>query len=103
LKDEILITVIATGFDKVPSIRKSDKSAVADKAPSATSGEKASASQFGADELEIPTFLRRNRFNKHFSTIKHRSISKRIYSCVFCHKIFLFYASVYKININLSV
>lgn len=62
LKDEILITVIATGFDKVPSIRKSDKSAVADKAPSATSGEKASASQFGADELEIPTFLRRNRF-----------------------------------------
>jgi len=63
LKDEILITVIATGFDKVPSIKKPDKPVVAEKAPSSTSSnERASSNQLGSDELEIPTFLRRNRF-----------------------------------------
>jgi len=63
LKDEILITVIATGFDKVPVIRKPEKPAVAENTPStAAQAEKTSTTQVGSDELEIPTFLRRNRF-----------------------------------------
>lgn len=67
LKDEILITVIATGFDKGPIIKKLDKPA--EKAPEkfqqrtpereANTNNNTSSSN---DELDIPTFLRRNRF-----------------------------------------
>ena len=59
LQDEILITVIATGFDKSPVIRKSEKTAeTTAKAPF----EKVPINDFSGDDLDIPTFLRRNRF-----------------------------------------
>ncbi len=67
LKDEILITVIATGFDKGPVIKKVDKpverpvSSGVDKAPVNNSSNKINSDP-QSDELEIPTFLRRNRF-----------------------------------------
>ena len=62
LKDEILITVIATGFDKSPIVKKIDKPAVSEK-PTVSAPEKTAPSvQLSSDELEIPTFLRRNRF-----------------------------------------
>ncbi|HHW49679.1 MAG TPA: cell division protein FtsZ [Clostridiaceae bacterium] len=61
LKDEILITVIATGFDKGPAIKK-----VAEKTGSEkfirNTPEKLQTTDFSDDELDIPTFLRRNRF-----------------------------------------
>lgn len=61
LKDEILITVIATGFDKGPVLRKTDK--VVEKNSVADNREKAPpVVQHVNDELEIPTFLRRNRY-----------------------------------------
>lgn len=66
LGDEIVITVIATGFEKSPIIRKQEK-------PSATTENKGRTSytdrtqpaptiEVTGDELDIPTFLRRNRF-----------------------------------------
>lgn len=60
LKDEILITVIATGFEKGPVIRKNEKPA--EKTPQ--NSDKAFSAQTSglSDELDIPTFLRRNRF-----------------------------------------
>jgi cell division protein FtsZ len=63
LKDELLITVIATGFDKVPVIRKQPEK-VAEKIPVASGRtmESEPEPQPVSDELEIPTFLRRNRF-----------------------------------------
>ena len=62
LKDEILITVIATGFDRIPTIKKKDKPMTLEK-PLIPSAESVSqAAQTAEDELEIPTFLRRNRF-----------------------------------------
>lgn len=60
LKDEILITVIATGFDKsrakkiVETKAESLKESIGEKHPVSTPIE--------TDELDIPTFLRRNRF-----------------------------------------
>jgi len=63
LKDEILITVIATGFDKSPSMKKIDK--IAEKSPAKqeqTVPRRQTASDISEDELEIPTFLRKNRF-----------------------------------------
>jgi cell division protein FtsZ len=61
LKDEILITVIATGFDKGPVVRKIDK--VADSKTSKASPERtANTAEITGDELDIPTFLRKNRF-----------------------------------------
>lgn len=63
LKDEIIITVIATGFEKVPVIKKKEKSP-----EKATPGSEkpgigyTGSSSFSEDELDIPTFLRRNRF-----------------------------------------
>jgi cell division protein FtsZ len=64
LKDEILITVIATGFDKGPILKKAEKpvektsSPISEKATPVVSANNDSQS----DELDIPTFLRRNRF-----------------------------------------
>jgi cell division protein FtsZ len=60
LKDEIILTVIATGFEKGPSIRKHDKSG--EKVAVRPNVEKAPIIENDNDELDIPTFLRRNRF-----------------------------------------
>ena len=63
LKDEMLITVIATGFEKGPFIRKMDK--IAEKAPTRLEQpavKRHATGEFSEDELEIPTFLRKNRF-----------------------------------------
>ncbi|RCX15494.1 cell division protein FtsZ [Anaerobacterium chartisolvens] len=62
LKDELLITVIATGFDKVPVIKKLEKAAEKASTVNPTSRDRAAVSPMGEDELDIPTFLRRNRF-----------------------------------------
>jgi cell division protein FtsZ len=59
LEDEILITVIATGFEKGPIIKKPEKTL--DRSIK-TSHEKIPVSDFSGDDLDIPTFLRRNRF-----------------------------------------
>lgn len=55
LNDEILITVIATGFDKGPHVKKS--SPVVEKAPDNVFNRPLEDD----DDLDIPTFLRRNR------------------------------------------
>jgi len=60
LKDEIILTVIATGFDKGPSIRKPEKPS--EKTPVKPNVEKTPIIENDNDELDIPTFLRRNRF-----------------------------------------
>ncbi|NLD50035.1 MAG: cell division protein FtsZ [Clostridiaceae bacterium] len=61
LKDEILITVIATGFDKGPILRKAEKTV--EKASVESDNERIPSPVHTAnDELEIPTFLRRNRY-----------------------------------------
>lgn len=62
LKDEILITVIATGFDRVPVIKKPEKVAEKVGVASGRTIEREPEPQPVSDELEIPTFLRRNRF-----------------------------------------
>jgi cell division protein FtsZ len=63
LKDELLITVIATGFDKIPAMRKPEKTAEKVGIASGRTIEKEPEPQQPvSDELEIPTFLRRNRF-----------------------------------------
>ncbi len=61
LKDEMLITVIATGFDK-SILKKPDK--VADKSSGAdlSNASKNPSNTLNSDELDIPTFLRRNRY-----------------------------------------
>jgi cell division protein FtsZ len=65
LGDEIVITVIATGFEKTPVIKKQEK------ATTATSENRGKTSytekvqpnlDIIGEELDIPTFLRRNRF-----------------------------------------
>ena len=60
LKDEMLITVIATGFEKGPILKKIEK--VVEKAQNNTVNKVPAASDVNSDELDIPTFLRRNRF-----------------------------------------
>lgn len=66
LKDEMLITVIATGFEKGPILKKIEKPA--EKPVSRTEPvvnvRHHGTPDVGSDELEIPTFLRKNRFNK---------------------------------------
>jgi len=66
LGDEIAITVIATGFEKSPIIKKQEKAS-----PTIEKNRKTSYPEKGhtptnidvaEDELDIPTFLRRNRF-----------------------------------------
>ncbi len=63
LKDEMMITVIATGFEKGPAIRKiekiADKTSIRQEHPAV---KRHSAGEISEDELEIPTFLRKNRF-----------------------------------------
>jgi cell division protein FtsZ len=63
LKDEILITVIATGFDKNSVMRRIER--IGDKSPAKQEQPPARrhvSSDISEDELEIPTFLRKNRF-----------------------------------------
>ena len=69
LNDELVITVIATGFDKSDLVRKDEKIAAStkttktSKTTKTTYAEKPVASiEIAGDELDIPTFLRRNRF-----------------------------------------
>jgi cell division protein FtsZ len=67
LGDEIVITVIATGFEQAPIIRKQDKMAAAsdkqEKQSKSVYTQKISPTlDVTGDELDIPTFLRRNRF-----------------------------------------
>jgi len=59
LKDEMLITVIATGFEKGPVMKKLEK--ILDKS-APVNPVKPPQSEIISDELDIPTFLRRNRF-----------------------------------------
>lgn len=59
LQDEMLITVIATGFDKGPSLKKADK--VLEKASKSINDNPRTTREV-SDDLDIPTFLRRNRF-----------------------------------------
>jgi cell division protein FtsZ len=60
LKDEMLITVIATGFDKSPTLKKVEK--VADRTSTNVKEDRPQTQPTNGDELDIPTFLRRNRF-----------------------------------------
>lgn len=64
LKDEMVVTVIATGFEKGPFIKKIDK--IVDKAKiipeQQPQAKRQPVSEISEDDLEIPTFLRRNRF-----------------------------------------
>jgi cell division protein FtsZ len=69
LKDEMIITVIATGFEKNPLLRKTkltdeqtDSSDNAEEAKEAPKSTEPPRRIIIDDELEIPTFLRRNRF-----------------------------------------
>jgi len=63
LEDEILITVIATGFEQGPIIRKQEKTTTPEKPSKPSYAEKAPpAIDINNDELDIPTFLRRNRY-----------------------------------------
>lgn len=64
LKDEIMITVIATGFEKGPVLKKIDKPAERTTTGTQKAPEKPSVNSGNtqSDELDIPTFLRRNRF-----------------------------------------
>lgn len=70
LKDEILITVIATGFERNSVLKKSDKPSekvhATPERPTtstiATPTNTNSAPANSGDELDIPTFLRRNKF-----------------------------------------
>ncbi|MDP4092169.1 MAG: cell division protein FtsZ [Bacillota bacterium] len=62
LKDEIQITVIATGFDKGPVFKKTDKVAEKNVPSSAQIDKQQTTVPPTGDELDIPTFLRRNRF-----------------------------------------
>jgi cell division protein FtsZ len=61
LNDEMLITVIATGFDKGLSLKKADK-ILDNAAKSITENSRPIRERNTGDELDIPTFLRRNRF-----------------------------------------
>lgn len=58
LKDEMLITVIATGFEKGPIIKKPEKTSE----KTSSISEKPANNSSSSDELDIPTFLRRNKF-----------------------------------------
>ncbi len=65
LKDEILITVIATGFDKNPVLKKPNKlldATQSGEAPAKTAAKPAAKPKEDEDELDIPIFLKRNRF-----------------------------------------
>ncbi len=61
LKDEILITVIATGFERSPVLKRPNKLLDATQ-PGETAKKSAAAAQEDDDGLDIPIFLKRNRF-----------------------------------------
>jgi cell division protein FtsZ len=61
LKDEMLITVIATGFDRGSKIKRSVREPGKEEKASEKTEDDVDK-RFTEDELEIPTFLRRNRF-----------------------------------------
>ena len=68
LKDEMTITVIATGFDGDPIVKKPEKSPEKLLEKNILNNEKAAhtivnqkVTGFSGDELDIPTFLRRNK------------------------------------------
>jgi len=61
LKDEMLITVIATGFDKSPVLKRPNK--LLDTTQVGEAAKAAAATQQDDDDgLDIPVFLKRNRF-----------------------------------------
>jgi len=60
LKDEIIITVIATGFDKIPDLKKPGKILDASEASAAMKNPVKPVEE--DDGLDIPIFLKRNRF-----------------------------------------
>jgi len=61
LKDEMLITVIATGFEKNPVLKRPNK--LLDAAQVGEAAKAAAATQQDDDDgLDIPVFLKRNRF-----------------------------------------
>ena len=60
LKDEIIITVIATGFDKIPDLKKPGKILDASEASTAMKNPVKPVEE--DDGLDIPIFLKRNRF-----------------------------------------
>jgi len=61
LKDEMLITVIATGFEKNPVLKRPNK--LLDVSPVGETAKTAAAAQQDEDDgLDIPVFLKRNRF-----------------------------------------
>ena len=61
LKDEMLITVIATGFDKSPVLKRPNK--LLDATHVGEAAKAAAATQQDDDDgLDIPVFLKRNRF-----------------------------------------
>jgi len=62
LKDEIIITVIATGFDKTREVKKHEKILDASEASSAVKNTAKPAVEDDDDGLDIPIFLKRNRF-----------------------------------------
>ncbi|NLM10204.1 MAG: cell division protein FtsZ [Clostridiaceae bacterium] len=62
LKDEIIITVIATGFDKTPELKKPGKLLDASEASAAMRSSVKPAAEEDDDGLDIPIFLKRNRF-----------------------------------------
>ena len=61
LKDEMMITVIATGFEKGPILKKSDKNLEKPGTSNEGSVERTPSVVFGGEDLDIPTFLRRNK------------------------------------------
>jgi len=66
MRDEMMVTVIATGFEKGPMIKRNDVPSVGslEKALNNSSSKPAASEKITpvSDDLEIPTFLRRNRF-----------------------------------------
>ena len=60
LKDEIVITVIATGFDKTPILRKPNT--LVDASAASAAIKQPAINTEDADDLDIPVFLKRNRF-----------------------------------------
>lgn len=63
IKDEIIITVIATGFDKSPELKKPGKLLDASDASAAMNNNPAKQPEENEDDgLDIPIFLKRNRF-----------------------------------------
>ncbi len=63
LKDELIITVIATGFEKAPVLKKPNKLLDASQVGEASARAAAAATKEEKDDgLDIPVFLKRNRF-----------------------------------------